>query len=116
MVDIKKLKPIGVVMILGLSVLFLIVCFTADFGVPKAYTPAHDAQYYQQNEETLLQLREELEQQEFPRLSGIVSCEPDTESMTLVITVEAGEKLNRAKAVLERDFGEGLFRFAAQEG
>ena len=48
-VDLKKLKPIGIVVILGAAVLALIVCFTADMGIPPKYESVHDADYYLQS-------------------------------------------------------------------
>ena len=44
-VDLKKLKPIGIVVILGAAVLALIVCFTADMGIPPKYESVHDTDY-----------------------------------------------------------------------
>ena len=41
-VDLKKLKPLGIVLILLTAVLMLVVCFTADLGVPERYEPEHN--------------------------------------------------------------------------
>jgi hypothetical protein len=45
MIDLKKLKPAGVVIILGAAILALILCFTADMGVPDRTELRHDAAY-----------------------------------------------------------------------
>ena len=109
-VDLKKLKPIGIVIILGAAVLALILCFTADMGIPPKYESLHDTEYYLQSEETMNELVSELEENVFPRLEGITSYGYDPASGKLRITVEKGS-YGRVEQVLLRDFDERLFEF-----
>ncbi|MBO4831171.1 MAG: hypothetical protein J5569_01710 [Oscillospiraceae bacterium] len=109
-VDLKKLKPIGIVVVLGAAVLALIVCFTADMGIPPKYESLHDADYYLQSEDTMNELAAELEENVFPKLDGITSYGFDPESGKLRITVEK-ETLGRVEQVLLRDFDARLFEF-----
>ena len=109
-VDLKKLKPIGIVVILGAAVLALILCFTADMGIPPKYESLHDAEYYLQSEETMNELISELEENVFPGLEGITSYGYDPTSGKLRITIERGS-YGRVEQVLLRDFDERLFEF-----
>ncbi len=109
-VDLKKLKPIGIVVILGAAVLALIVCFTADMGIPPKYESVHDADYYLQSEDTMNELAAELEENVFPKLEGIVSYGYDPGYGKLRITVEK-QMLGRVEQVLLRDFDARLFEF-----
>ncbi|MBR4232408.1 MAG: hypothetical protein IKR95_04285 [Oscillospiraceae bacterium] len=109
-VDLKKLKPIGIVVILGAAVLALIVCFTADMGIPPKYESVHDADYYLQSEDTMNELAAELEENVFPKLEGIASYGYDPGSGKLRITVEK-QMLGRVEQVLLRDFDARLFEF-----
>ncbi len=110
MIDIKKLKPLGVVLILAFSVVALIVCFTADMGVPKPYESAHDADWYRQSPDTLESLLAEARENVFPALTGIREASVDAQAMRVSVTVEK-KQLDKARLVLERDFGTELFEF-----
>ena len=107
-VNIAKIKPLGAVLIAVLGILGIIVCFTADLGVPAQYQSQHDTAYYSQNADTLAELLDEAREHVFPNLSGIVSAE--VTGGVVSVHVEARE-LDKARAVLQRDFGEGLFEF-----
>ncbi len=109
-VDLKKLKPIGIIIILGAAVLALIVCFTADMGIPPKYESAHDAEYYLQSEDTMNELAAELEENVFPQLPGVTACRYDAGSGKLAVFIENSE-YGRVKQVLLRDFDERLFEF-----
>ena len=113
-VDLKKLKPIGIVLILGFSIVALILCFTADMGVPDPYEPLHETDYYRQSESTLLELADELEEQVFPNTEGDETCQVNLDTMTLDIQTDA-KQVKKLTAVLERDFGEGLFTVTAAQ-
>ena len=108
MIDLKKLKPIGVVVILGCAVLALILCFTADMGVPDRVTLRHDAAYYSESAERLEELETELEDGLFPQLSGVVEHHVDAQAMRLVISVEK-KSYQKVLAALERDVDASLF-------
>jgi len=113
-VDLKKLKPLGIVLILGCSLLALIMCFTVDMGVPPVYESKHEAEYYRQNEETLQELAEELEEFVFPKLTGIESCSINTQTGKIDIVTDP-EYTDKVRLVLERDFGTDLFTVTASE-
>ena len=110
MVDLKKLKPIGVFMILFFSALAVILCFTADMGVPEAYTPQHDYEYYTQSTEHMQELLKELEEHEFSRLDGIKSYSIAPGEKTIAIYIDE-ENYGMVSSVLNRDFGETLFEY-----
>jgi len=108
-VDLKKLKPLGIILILGCSILALITCFTVDMGVPPRYESLHEVEYYRQSEEHMLELVKELEANVFPNIEGINDYYIDTETMTLVIwTTEDYAK--KIQLVMERDFGTELIQ------
>ena len=112
MIDLKKLKPIGVIVILGCAVLALIVCFTADMGIPDRVTLRHDTAYYAESAEHLSELEAELDASLFPQLDDVREHHVDGESMHLVITVGA-KSFRKAKAALERDVDPSLFELVS---
>ena len=111
-VNLKRLKPLGVIIILGAAILALITCFTADMGVPPKYEPAHDAEYYLQSPEAMNELIAELEENVLPALGGIKSCSLDETTGKVAVYVTAKEK-SRVEAVLSRDLDERLFEVIA---
>lgn len=110
-VDLKKIKPLGIVLILLFSVLVFIMCLTVDFGVPEKYTPAHDAAYYTSSAETLEELAEEAKANVLTAFEGDILCEADPDAKLVRVVVDRGLK-DKVAAVLERDFGPGLFSVA----
>ena len=113
-VDLKKLKPLGVVLVLACAVLAFIVCLTADMGVPERYESLHPGEYYKASAANLDELVKELDEYVFPNLTGIVEYHPDYSTMTVVVTTDKSNE-KKVRAVLERDFGEELFSVAAQD-
>lgn len=109
-VDLKRLKPIGILLILGCSILALIVCFTADMGVPERYVSVHETQYYSQNTETMGELLDELVLNVFPNLDGIDEYYLNEETNQITIVIDS-EYFGMTKAVILRDFDENLFSF-----
>ena len=109
-VDIKKLKPLGVILILGFSILALIVCFTADMGIPKKYESLHDTEYYAQNSDTMNELLHEIEANVFPALPDIEEAYLN-DSGTQIIIVADSESYDKVAAVISRDFDASLFSF-----
>ena len=114
MIDLKKLKPVGVIVILGCALLALIVCFTADMGIPDRVTLRHDAAYYAESAEHLAELEEELADGLFPQLTDVREHHVDPVSMRLVITVGA-KSYGKAKAALERDVDASLFELISEK-
>ena len=113
-VDLKKLKPLGIVLVLGFAILVFIMCLTADMGIPERYEPAHDASYYTQNGDTLRELAEEAEKNVLPAFQGRVTCQADPEAGVVRVTAEK-KLVDKVRAVLDRDFGKGLFTVTAEE-
>lgn len=106
-VDLKRLKPLGIVLILAGSLMALILCFTGDLKIPEPYEPRHEAAYYSSSREGLEELMAELEAEEFPRVEGEESCLPDWEALTLTVSTD-GRYVKQLQAILDRDFGQGL--------
>ena len=107
-VDLKKIKPLGIVLILGFAVLVFIMCLTAKLGVPDRYAPVHDAAYYVQNADTLTELAEEAKANVLTAFEGDILCEADPDAGLVRVIVDRGLK-DKVSAVLERDFGPNLF-------
>ena len=107
-VDLKKLKPLGIILILGCSILALITCFTADMGVPPRYESVHESEYYRQSEEHMLELVDELEENVFPNMEGILSYSIDSVNFKINIVTDP-DYTAKVRLVLERDFGTELF-------
>ncbi|MCF0120379.1 MAG: hypothetical protein HUJ65_01965 [Oscillospiraceae bacterium] len=108
MVDIKKLKPVGVVLILAFAVIGIILCLTADLGIPEPYTPEHDASYYSSGAETMRELRDEFGEHVFPQLEGITEYHFDENTMKIVVSVEK-KYMSRVELALSRDIDISLF-------
>lgn len=113
-VDLKRLKPLGIILILGCAVLAFFVCLTADMGVPEKYESLHPREYYKENTANLDELVTELEDNVFPNLTGIVDYRADYDTMTVLVVTDKGSE-KKVRAVLERDFGQELFTIAAQD-
>ena len=114
MIDLKKLKPLGIVLILGFSVLFVIMCLTVDMGVPERYVPEHDTAYYAESAEHLAELEAELDEHVFPSVRGLVDHGVDAELMKLTVSVEE-KYYDMAVAALSRDISPELFEFVMIE-
>ena len=134
-IDLKALKPFGVILILVLSVLFVIACFTLDMKVPEKYESLHDTEYYKSSRENMEELLAELEANVFPKLDGVedayveeragqsekqsVDAENTADDHTAddyVIVIEAQKfKGDKIEAVLQRDFDPTLFDVQEKE-
>ncbi len=107
-VDLKKIRPLGIVLILAFSALVFIMCLTANLGVPDRYTPVHDADYYASSAEHLAELAEEARTRVLTAFEGDILCEVDPDAGLVRVVVDRGMK-KKVTAVLERDFGPNLF-------
>ena len=107
-VDLKKLKPLGIILILGCSILAFITCLTVDMGVPPRYESKHEVSYYMQSEETMQELVAELEENVFPNIDGIESYSINAETGKIDIVTDP-DYTSKVRLVLERDFGTELF-------
>ena len=111
-VNLQKIKPIGVVLILGFSLLALILMFTADMGVPEKFVPEHETEYYLETPEHLNELLDELEERLFPEFEDI-EYYANAETMKIVVKGE-GKTIKRLEQVLLRDLDERLYKIIEQ--
>jgi len=107
---VKKVGPVGIILILVISAAGIILSYTADLGVPQRYESKHDTSYYARDAETMAQLLAELREFVFPSLEGIVDSYVSNDGGHIVIHVET-RQLNKVRAVILRDFDESLFAF-----
>jgi hypothetical protein len=112
-VDLKNLKPLGIVLILLTAVLMLVVCFTADLGVPERYEPEHNTAYYSQSPETMEELCREIEEHVLPEIEEAKDCRYDGDIDKIVVTAENGEA-DKVRLLLKRSFDESLFEVREQ--
>ena len=101
----KNLKPFGCILCLGLMVLMLIICFTSGRDPIPDYAAPMDTAYYAAN---LGELEKELENNVFPHLEGIVSCEE--EGGKIVVTI-AESTFAKSRSAILRYFDISLFEF-----
>ena len=64
---VKKIRPVGCVLLLALGVIVTVLCFTHNSDPIKGYQPPEDTAYYAANPQALVQ---ELEKSVFPALEG----------------------------------------------
>lgn len=102
---VKKIRPLGIVLFLGLGILVTAILFSGGSDLLPGYEPPHDSGYYAQH---LQELKAELEQHVFPRLTGVLSCEITGETLTVTLR-EDGFAANRG-AILQH-FDAKLFIF-----
>ena len=114
MVDIKKLKPLGVALILICAVLAVIICVTADLGVPDRYVSAHDTEYYRTDRGTMQELLDEFRNNVLPGLQGVKECRLNDAGDRVEVTIE-GRYYARMRAVILRDFDASLFDIVRAE-
>lgn len=106
---VKKIGPFGSIFFLGLFVAFLIYCFTSSPKDPlDGYEPAHSSSYYSQSEETMQELKTELDENVFPKLDGIISDE--IEDGKLTVSIEGDDYVESRDAILKY-YDEDLFYF-----
>ena len=100
---IKKLRPIGCVIVVLCLIGFLAVCFTSGKANEiEGYTPAHETEYYAEHADELLS---ELESEVFPHLDGIVSS--GVEDGRVKIKIESPDFI-KSRSVLLHYFDETL--------
>ncbi|MFB0919910.1 MAG: hypothetical protein QMB62_03365 [Oscillospiraceae bacterium] len=107
---IKKIRPVGVAMFLMLFILFLVICFTARPDPLAGYEAQHDAAYYSQNDTTLGELKEELEANVFPKLTGVESCTISEGRLEVVID---SATFKDCRSALLKHFDESLFELVS---
>ena len=103
---VKKLRPFGCVLFIGMSVLFLILCFTSvgKAPLPDYYAP-HTAEYYETH---LDELCTELTEHMLPMLG----CDADFAVTGEKITVTAApDELEAVKGAVVHYYTDRLFIF-----
>ena len=109
---VKKIGPLGMVMILLFSAVGTFMLFSADLGAPPRYDSRHTAEYYGQSAETMEELHEELRIYVFPSIEGILESSVLPDGRQILIRTSP-EHYDRVKAAILRDFDEALFEFAS---
>lgn len=104
---VKWLKPGGCALVLFITALAMILLFTSGNDPIKGYVPPQTSEYYSEHPEELLA---ELEQNVFPELSGVRSCEI-TEDGKLFITL-TGDDYAVARSAILKYYDAALFEFA----
>ena len=102
---VRWLRPAGCVLVLLLSALMLVFCFTQGRDPIPGYEPPHDDAYYAQH---LPELAEELNAHVLPEVDETASAAAD--GSTVTITMEARRLANTRAAVL-RYYDVSLFVF-----
>lgn len=102
---VRWLRPAGCVLVLLLSALMLVFCFTQGRDPIPGYEPPHDDAYYAQH---LPELAEELNAHVLPEVDETASAAAD--GSTVTITMEARRLANTRAAVL-RYYDVSLFIF-----
>jgi hypothetical protein len=108
---VKWLKPAGCALVLLITALVMILLFTSGKDPVRGYAAPRTSEYYAGHPE---ELRAELEQNVFPALEGVESCEV-TEEGKLRITL-VGEDYAVARSAILRYYDSILFEFVAPSG
>jgi len=106
---LKMIKPVGAMLCILVSVLFIIMSFTSGKNPVPGYTPPNDSEYYSQH---LSELEIELEQNLLPYLKGIENCYEDNGRIRIVIT---GKDFVPTRAAILRFYDQELFEFTQPE-
>jgi hypothetical protein len=109
---VKKIRPIGCILFLMISVYFLVFCFTSGKNPIPGYVAPHDSTYYSQNADTLSELKTELETNVFPKLTGIKDCQ--IVGGKLEITIDSLSFFRSRTAIL-KFYDRDLFTFIKSE-
>lgn len=106
---IKKIRPAGCVLFIALAVFTTVLCFTVGADPIKGYEPPHTDEYYAQH---LEELRQELEENVFPHIEGVVSSRVG--DGVLVVELHT-DRFASARAALLHYYGEELFELVRTE-
>jgi len=106
---VKKLRPAGCVLFLVLAVLVAVVCLCAGRDPIPGYQAPQTSAYYAQSEETLLELKAELEQNVFPALEGVAGCALSGDGR-LIVSLES-DRFAVTRAAILRYYDRSLFDF-----
>lgn len=106
---VRWLRPAGCVLVLLISVLMLVFCFTQGRDPIPGYEPPHDAAYYVQH---LPELAEELNTHVLPEVDETASAAVDGSTVTVWIDAQ---RLAVTRAAVLRYYDASLFVFEPVE-
>lgn len=106
---VRRLRPAGCVLVLLISALMLMFCFTQGKDPIPGYEPPHDAAYYAQH---LPELAEELNVHVLPEVDETASAAAD--GSTVTVTIDA-QRLAVTRAAVLRYYDVSLFVFEPVE-
>lgn len=106
---VKKIKPFGCILFLGLFVAFLVFCFTGGGAPVRGYSAPQDADYYAAH---LDELKAELEEHLFPELEGVTACEIDGDALCVTISAEC---FDETKSDILFYYDKNLFVFQKED-
>jgi hypothetical protein len=101
----RWLKPGGCVLVLVISILMLVTCFTAGRNPIPGYAPPQTSEYYAAH---LDELKAELEEHVFPELKGAAGCSVD--GARLKISIES-DYYGVTRSAILRYYDADLFEF-----
>lgn len=105
---VKAIRPAGCILFLLISIYFLVFCFTAHGTTIPDYESPHNTSYYSQSDDTLLELKTELETNVFPHMAGIKDCK--VENRKLQITID-NDSFANGRATILKYYDKSLFDF-----
>lgn len=103
---VKWLKPAGCALVLLITALVMIMLFTSGNDPVEGYTAPQTSEYYAGHPE---ELKAELEQNVFPRITGVGDCEITDEGKLRIILV--GEDYAVARGAILNYYDDMLFEF-----
>ena len=106
---LKMVKPIGAVLCILVSILFIVMGFTSGKNPAPGYNPPNSSEYYSQH---LSELEIELEQNLFPSLKGIENCYEDNGKICVIIY---DKDFIPTRAAILRFYDQELFEFMQAE-
>ena len=101
----KNLKPFGCILCLAIMVLTVWICLTSGKDPIPGYEAPADAEYYSAN---IQALAEELEENVFPHLEGVLGWESGDGVISITI---AEEDFAASRSAMLRYFDAELFEF-----
>ena len=108
---VKMLRPFGAALFLIIAIMVTIICFRSGANPIPGYESPRDSVYYSQNEETLGELKAELEQNVFPNVSGVTGSR--VEGGVLIVTIKSEDFAVTRSAILQY-YDKSLFEFVKE--
>ena len=105
---VKWLKPGGCVLFLVVAILVTAVCLTSGRDPIPGYEAPKASEYYAQSADTLSELKNELEQNVFPRVAGVTGSSVEDGHLTVHID---DSSFAVTRAAILRYYSQELFEF-----